>query len=105
MCLQLPEASSSASPECLVTVVLKASMGGIFEPTSWFRPVLFFLDSWERTWIENLLMTVVALRDKVCASISCCVAGCGDSLSHPVPGTCYEHVPAVSNHSRAPKYS
>lgn len=56
---------ASAAAECLVTVVLKVDLGGCFARNSWSRRLLMFIDSWERWWVESLLMTVVALRDKV----------------------------------------
>ncbi len=51
------------SPECLVTLVLSVDFGGLLSRRSWLWPIVG--EALSMPWLENLLMTVVALRDKV----------------------------------------
>lgn len=48
--------------ECLVTMVVKMDFGGWLDASTWGG---YFMESSRQAWIEHVLMTVVALRDKV----------------------------------------
>ena len=58
-----PGGPPSASPECLVTLVLNVDPGGWLSPASWLGRCL---PGWARlAWAEPFVLSVIALRDRV----------------------------------------
>ncbi|CAD7694644.1 unnamed protein product, partial [Ostreobium quekettii] len=55
---------SGPSPESLVTLVLKIDLGGVCHAASLLKPLVDMFGITQR-WVEQLLMTVVVLRDSV----------------------------------------
>ena len=53
------------SHECLVTLVLSADIGGWLGSTSPLRYCFPFWSDLENSWLQRLLMTLVALGNKV----------------------------------------
>lgn len=55
-----------SSPECLVTLVLSMDLGGWLGARTLLRYTLPFWSELQRGWVEALLMSLVALGNKVC---------------------------------------